>query len=322
MKPLTGICATWLILNGITYADTPVKPDRESLQMLRQVVFSPTFWVKVHAIEFLADLGYHREALQYTEGQLASFASVPQKRIGFWRCKYRLSDTENDQKKWLDKIKDAYQNTSGPDRIHAAETLAKLGFSLRHFDDRIVETDLKSETDLSAFVLWGYALPMQGEVSADFEKLFTMLDNQNAGFRKIAAYSLGFMMRFPEARWRVLAERALNEPEHSPAYPYMLSAAYMVNSSSKDQDLILKIKRKLIDLKDVQEKSARIELCRALAVNGRKTDLPLLRNLLHLKNPLRPIPDTAGQSAVQVANDDVRATAAYAILCLQKKISN
>lgn len=320
MKLLAGLCAALLMLTCITSAETPDKPDRESLLALRQAVFSPSFWVKVHAIEFLADLGYHQEALQYTDEQLASFDSIPQKRVGFWRCKYRLSRTENDRKKWLDKIKNAYQNTSGPDRVHAAETLAKLGFSLKHFDDRIVETDLKSETDLAAFVLWGYVLPKQDGESADFEKLFSMFDHQNAGFRKIAAYSLGFIAHFPEARWRVLAEKALTEPEKSPAYPYMLSAAYIVSRSGSDKDLVLKIKQRLTALKDVQDKSARIELCRALAVNGVKADLSLLKDLLHLANPLRPVPGIVSKSEADVSNEDVGVAAAYAILCLQKKI--
>lgn len=319
MKLLAGICAALLMLTCTTSAENRDSPDKESLLALRQAVFSQSFWVKVHAIEFLADLGYHQDALQYTDGQLASFDSIPQKRIGFWRCKYRLSRTGNDRKKWLDKIKDAYQNTSGPDRIHAAETLAKLGFSLRYFDDRIVETDLKSETDLSAFVIWGYVLPKQNGESAGFEKLFSMFDNQNAGIRKIAAYSLGFIPRFPEAKWNVLAEKALTEPENSPVYPYLLSAAYIVSRSGSDQDLLLKIKQKLMALKDVQDKSARIELCRALAVNGVKTDLPVLKDLLHLENPLRAVSGSVTHKEAAISNEDVLAAAAYAILCLQKK---
>jgi hypothetical protein len=319
MKRLAAICSALLMLNCMVFAKIPDNPDKESLLALRQAVFSPSFWVKVHAIEFLADLGYLPEATQYTDGQLASFDSIPQKRIGFWRCKYRLSRTENERKIWLEKIKDAYSNTGGADRIHAAETLAKLGFSLRHFDDSTVEKDLKSESDLAAFALWGYVLPKYENDATDFDRLFAMFGHQNAGFRKIAAYSLGFIPGIPEEKWFVLAEKALQEPAHSPAYPYMLSAAYIVSRSGSSKDLVKKIRQKLTGLKDVQDKSARIELCRALAAKGAKTDLPLLKDLLHLTNPLRPAPDTLSQSDADVANEDVRAAAAYAVLCLQKK---
>jgi SSS family solute:Na+ symporter len=318
MKRLAAICVVLLMAIRVTSAEPPSK-EKESLLALQQAVLSPSFWVKVHGIEFFADLGYYKEALQYTDEHLASFDSIPQKRIGFWRCKYKLSPTAIDRKTWLDKIKGAYLDTTGPDRLHAVETLAKLGFSLRHFDGGIVDKDLKGEPNMAAFTYWGYVLPKYDGARADFDMLFTMFDNENAAFRKIGAYSLGFIPQFPEEKWPMLVKYALKEPSDSPAYPYMLSAAYMAIRSKNNQTLQSEIRQRLQQLKDVQDKSARIELCRALAVNGIKSDMPLLQELLQATNPLPAVPGKMSQAEADIANEDVRAAAAFAILCLNKK---
>jgi hypothetical protein len=295
--------------------------ERESLSVLRKAVLSPAFWVKVHAIEFLIELDYREEAMRYTDDQLAAFEQTPQNRIGFWRCRYRLSDSEKMREKWLNKIRNAYLDIGGPDRIHAAETLAKLGFSLQNLDDKLVESDLKSNTDLAAFAFWGYCLPKHRGAHADFDQLLSGLDHENSGFRKITAYSLGFIPGFPVTKWPSMAAKALKEPETSVAYPYLLGAAYILNRSNNKTGLAARVKTKLLVLKDTQDKSSRIELCRALAARPDRSDLSLLLDLLHVKVPLRPLPG-GSQSEADAANEDVQIAAAYGILCIKNNISN
>lgn len=115
-------------------------------------------------------------------------------------------------------MKYADLDRDGPDRIHAVETLAKLGFSLKNVNPELVEKDMKSETAIGSFTLWGYVLPENAEGSPDFEKLFKVFDEQNTASRKIGAYSLGLMGSIPEPHWNVLAKKALPEPTQSVAY--------------------------------------------------------------------------------------------------------
>jgi hypothetical protein len=319
MKPWAVICTAFLLAGCTGANEKKSQPDDESLLILQKTVYSQGFWVKVHAIEFLADLGYQKDALRYTNEELASFDSIPEKRIGFWRCKYKLSDQENDKTQWFEKIKNAYLDRNGPDRIHAVETLAKLGFSLKNVDAELVEKDLKSQTALGHFTLWGNILPAKSGGSPDFERLFAVFDEENAEAKKIAAYSLGFMASMPEQNWNILAQKALAEPEQSVAYPYMLGAAYMAYHSQWDENLFLKVRQKLTALQHVQDKAARIALCRALAVNGDDSDLPLLKELMHLSDPIRGGIDGILDRDIELWNEDVRAAAAYALLSLEKK---
>lgn len=85
MKRLPGIFTVFFFVGCIGSNKKKGPPDDESLFSLKKSVYSPGLWVTVFAIEFLRDLGYQNEALQYSDEQLASFDSIPQKRIGFWR---------------------------------------------------------------------------------------------------------------------------------------------------------------------------------------------------------------------------------------------
>jgi hypothetical protein len=310
MKYLATI---WLSLSLFQSAKAGNIED-ECHAIIRGAVYSSDFWVKVHAIEFLSELGYNKEAKQFTKDQLADFDSIPQKRIGYWRCSYRLAGNKSEKNKWLNKIRDAYMDPNGPDRIHAVESLAKLNFSLKGLSPEIVARDLNSDGALAWFTLWGNALPKENGRSPDFDKLFPALDQSNDGARKIAAYSLSYLGNLPKGKWDFLASKALSEPRDSEAYPYLLSAAYILSGSESDHEALVKVKQRLDELKDVQNKSGRIELCRAIAAKGNKLDLQLLTDLLHLTHPVRIVPRKNAPGEVRAWNDDIQTAAAYAIL--------
>ena len=146
-----------------TLRELPVQLPTESdkIQDLIEVAQSSNFWISVHAIEYLAKLGYKKEAKALALTQLKPFEETPEKRIGFWRAQSLASKERAERNFWINKIKNAYLNTSGPDRIHAAESLAKLGVSFKNLSPKIVRKDLVSEGMIFSFSHWGYCLPIQ-----------------------------------------------------------------------------------------------------------------------------------------------------------------
>lgn len=293
------------------------------LETLREAAVCKDFWVQVHAIEYLAELGYTEQAEAFVRSELSEYQNVPQKRIGFWRSSYKISQSSKEKSKWINKIKNAYLDGSGNDRVHAAESLSKLGFSLNHFDHTIVADDERNGGMLASFVIWGTTLPIDSRENVAYGKLLEELKSNEESRRKIAAYALGFVGLNPPATvWKTLALQAKEEPPQSAASPYLLGAAYSLHNKEDTADLrlVATIYNKLRGLKDIKDKEARVELCRSLAAKGGKDDIPLLLDLMNDKDPITDLPSLESNLNPEVHpwNLDVKAAAAYAIL----KITN
>lgn len=290
----------------------------DCITVLKKAASCPDFWVRVHAVEFLADLGRTEEAASIIEDSLSDYAAVPQKRIGLWRSRYRIESDSAAKKQWLELIRTAYANPAGPDRIHAAETLSKLGYSLQHFDRSLVETDLANGGALSAYVHWGAALPLDSGDAFDFDLLWRALTSDDVSFRQTAAYAITFLDSIPLTRWNSLSKIALAEPENSEARPYLLGAAYALSPQQDSEAGV--IKTGLLSYQSRESKSGRIELCRALARKPDAADLQVLSSLMTMKSPLRELPALDGVSPDSHPwNLDVQAAAAYSILKIYAK---
>ena len=274
-----------------------------SLKILKEGSSCNDFWIAVHAIEYLAELGYKKEAESYIENELRPFAEVPEKRIGLWRAKYKVATTESSRVLCLNKIRDAYLDKEGQDRIHAAETLAKLGYSFRKFNDSIVSKDLLGDGMLFSFSLWGNTIPASDTQVPEFRPLFEQLENDKVMNRKLAGYALGFFHQLPANCWDTLAHLALSEPQETEAYSYLLGSAYALYDfrSNQRMDTFQKIRERLLLLEYSFRKADRIEVCRALAVHAKKEDLLVLNRLLQVNNGI-------------LGNLDVQVAAAYALL--------
>ncbi len=268
---------------------------------------SDEFWVRVHAIEFLIGLGYTEEA-----GKLSAacrqFEETPQKRIGYWRMKHRISDP-GEKPFWLQKIKDAYLDTAGTDRVHAAETLAKLSFSLKQLDSAVTGRDLSAGGAISAFVGWGMALPVDPADEPDFEALIGAVEDTSSLNRRVASYAIGFLKPLPEEYCARLIKATESEPENSEAYPYLVQAAFIQKPAGSRNDAI---SQKLYRMADSGDKSALIALCNALAAAPEAGAEPLLRRIFNLEKPV-PEADNIPEGTIGPANQDVKIAAAFAL---------
>jgi len=279
------------------------------LEVIREAgAASGDFWVRVHAIEFLTELGDTEAASRLAEG-CREFEAEPQKRIGYWRMKYRLS-APSERQVWLDRILASYLDREGPDRIHAAETLAKLAYPLRKADSSLTAQDLRSGGPIAAFVKWGMALPADPASGVDFDMLLAAVEDTASLERRIAAYAITFLDPLPEGYRMRLFAAAEAENENSEALPYLLHAAVIQDSAGSDR--AERLKARLRRMAEAPGKSARIELCKALAGRSDKEDEALLKQVFSLRNPVPEDKDPAA-GEIGPANQDVKIAAAFAL---------
>ena len=317
MRRIAGIVVVWM-LSGWPGAHASSVLRNECLRVLETVARSEEFWVKVHAIEYLADLGYQERARILIRQELATYDKTPQKRIGYWRCSYKVAGKAK-KEQWLKRIRDAYLDLNGPDRIHAVETLAKLNFSLKAVDRSWVQADLERGGILAAYTLWGHALAPGPSSAGESGKLIGRLVADSASDRKIAAYGLSYFAEIPFREWEQLSEFALREKPDSEAYPYLLGATYGLAPGRSDSVQLAGIRSRLLAFTNQESKTGRIELCRALAKKGIKADLTILKDLLRLTAPLQVAPPGELSTVVNAWNQDVQAAAAYAILSIMQR---
>ena len=301
--------------------------DKQAFDTLLQTLDNNDRWVGVHAAEFLIDLGYKDKTKEYYLEKLKIHVDTPQYRIGIWRVLARASATDEEKKKWIDKIIGIYRDTSQSDRLHAAETLAKLNINLAKAAPEQSDMDLiYGDTPLKAYVTWGRAVTENPD-SLDLNILSSLLFSQNEPEKRTGAYALGFSSSLPFKTWKEIAEMAKNESSGSVAKVYLLVAAFVTAPDSiKNTKLLSEIKQDLISTGMSKQKADRYHLCLALAEKGKEEDIPLLSDIMHGNNQLTDnLPGLAGTTSAQTAYDhswnaDIRAAAAYSILRIHQRI--
>lgn len=293
-----------------------VKSDREILaekaqHFLVQMLENSNRWEKVHAAEELLSLGYSAGIKEIFTKESEQYADTPQYRIGIWRVLAREAQTDSEQKIWIDKIISIYADTSQPDRLHAAETLAKLNVNLRNINSELVTSDLNSkDTLMQAFVFWGSSVAENPD-SIDYRSLMSMIASPDETFRKIGAYALSFCPELPTEYRNILCEKALKEPENSHAKVYLLKAAYLFPT---DDSSLASVKTELYRYLLSPEKSARVEAALAFAKKGTTEDLSELKKVFVNEDLVKVNGFTTDAAA------DIRAASAYAILRINQRI--
>src|SRR5690606_1673580 len=133
--------------------------NQKEIEKLKLAASSDNFWVKVHAYEFLLKLGYNDWIDSNFNTFLLNHENIPKERIGVWRIGAQIVGLNTNENRFVDKIKSVYTDTSSTDRLHAAESLAKLGYSLTSIPKELVLADLKQSSPIWGFVLWGKSIP-------------------------------------------------------------------------------------------------------------------------------------------------------------------
>ncbi len=279
----------FMILTGLicTSAFADAGTDRRRLvEILQKEMATQTGWVRVHAAEALVHHGYGA-------GVAAAFApeadtAAAPLRIGVWRVLATASPDETVRTAFVGRIRAAFLNPDGPDRLHAAEALAKLGVC-RKEDRPALEAYLAEQGQaLGAFACWVMAL--SGDV-ADVDRLAGLLESTDPVARLRAGVALGRLAGgvenlslrsstvgatrespLPSMKER-LSIAAGKEPADSPAAVYLACAAYRAGGEASHRDRVLYYLQN-------GKTSERYEAALALGARGDEADLPLLTPLL------------------------------------------
>lgn len=287
---------------------------QESLTVLRDVLYQQNEWVKVHAAEFLLWSGYPENVRDIYLKEEIQYGTQPKYRIGIWRVLAQAVEDTIEKKRWTDKILGAFLDEKGQDRIHAAETLAKLGISPLHADEEVTRRAIASSVkSLSLYTLWSVSYTSQAmKDSVTKEMMASVLSADEApAVTNQASYIIRQLGGLSVPQWEQLAQEVVQGNRKDNIN--LLSALFIHAADPvKNSEVYQKIHQTLVNFKTSDSKGERSEMTYAFGKSGTKEDLPVLLGLLRAESPLQSEED----------NEDVKASAAYGLLLLNQKIKS
>lgn len=252
----------------------------EARRTLRDVLAREGGWIKVHAAEVLAN---HGEAARVREAfleELKAHGSEPQYRIGIWRTLALASANETGRADWVGRIRAVFVDPASPDRLHAVETLGKLGGPHPAPVVAAAKAWLRAvPPEDAAFGLW--VCWQAGEPDA-LRAIIGLLDSPQAAARSRAAYVLYRSGTTEPAALAALARAADAEPADSPGRTNIVGAACRLKAAPAR----LGHWRQILD-RVVGEGApgARYAALQALLPLYRPVDVPRLLPLLRHEHP-------------------------------------
>lgn len=284
-----------------------------ALLALHNVLNNQEEWVKVHAAEFLVWTGHKDSVRPVFLEEEKTLGTKNQYRIGIWRVLAQDADNVETKKLYTDKILQAFLDTAGQDRIHAAETLAKLGISPMQENAGITLQTLGSPVkSLALYTRWAAAYTSADSIAPVQKSFYRILmeDAQEMSVRKLAAFVLRKMGTVSEEDWINLAEKATHESVNEDIKLSLLHTALITAPQNMEHQTGYKnVLSSLLRFKDTATKAVRVELASALAEKGNTEHLPYLLLLMNNEEPLGNPADDA----------DVQAYAAWAVLRIAER---
>jgi SSS family solute:Na+ symporter len=182
---------------------------------------------------------------------------------------------EKERESYRKKILDAFLDLKGPDRLHAAETLGKLGYTGHRPEFlKVVKEETGSFQSMAQWVL------ANSGKEDDERALAALLDSPSEEARGCAAYALRFFKQLRGPTYAKLEAAAARESEDSHWRSQILSPLYVhaTPASSKED------KR---------------EVCLALGRVPDAGDVPLLTKLL--EDPELDVRSAASETLLRIA---------------------
>lgn len=284
------------LLTGAARAETMAVTEDLRLRavgILRENLATAEEWVKVHAAEFLLELGYTDKVYDTFDAERTKHSGTPQYRIGIWRVLAKASPAPAEYQHWVDQIRGALQDPNGPDRLHATETLSKLPYRATPEEQEILKTFASSDDGpLAAFA----SCMLVHAGLRDYEhQLRTLLLSEDDRTRQCAAYALRHVDSIAPQTWDRISEVARLEPVGTLARVYLHAAASFHAPDATEHRAVV------LDYARTGKKNEQYEASAVLAARGTAADLPLLVELL------------------EDDDMDVRSGAAYAVLRIGRR---
>lgn len=255
------------------------------VEKLQSTLHSESEWEKVHAAEFLLGLGYTNNIDGIFLEEEKQKGDEYCYRIGIWRVLAQVSLKPEEKQRWLDSIATVFIESSVPDQLHAAESLAKLGVSPYTVNIETTDSILKgTHNPMWVYTVWGTAYTPDMDMNLVKNRLagIIALKEESPEVRRVAAYALRNMKDIGTQNWDLLINAACHEPDSSSAYAYILSSA-LVNTPEDSllSTRALYCREELGKIVATPGNAGRYEALSALGELGVEKDLPILLALIN-----------------------------------------
>ena len=301
--------------NGVDNKDEYVSLQKEAVTTLQKVLQEQNEWVKVHAAEFLIWTGNAEGVKEHFIKELEQSGNQPQYRIGIRRVLAQVSKSL-EKEHYQQDILQAFLDTTGKDRIHAAETLAKLKISPYITDPEKTAAALNSnDMALQGYTHWAMAYTNDSTMAKAQSYFVNNLTNPEADIvlRRISSYVLRYIGGISNEAWNTLADNILAMPdEHEEKISLLTTTIILADEQATKAEKYQSLKKMLLAFAKKNTKTARIEIANALVAKGTKADLTLLQQWLRNEIPI----------GINADDADVQASAAYAILSICERVNN
>lgn len=283
-----------------------------ALSKLESNLYDGTLWEKVHAAEFLIDLGYKENIYRIFIEEEKNYGEIFKSRIGVWRVLVQVSPDTEEKQHWINSIASAFKDSNSPDQIHAAESLAKLGVSPLSISTEVTNLILNgSHNALWLYTLWGTAYSEPEKANQVKNQFIDIIDNneETNELRRQAAYALRNLKNINEDKWSLLIDKANQEPDTSRAFIYLLSSA--LSNTPTDSVQLEKVnlcKTKIIKSLSNPKVFGHFEALHAIGEIGSKESLSLLSSLMNIKN-----------NDFFASKEDIESVASYCILRIDRR---
>lgn len=304
-----------VILSGMSVQKVQADVVDKAYEYLLRQTEDSSFWNKVHALEFLCQVGYKSQAETILKRNLEAVSSVPQERIGYFRCLSNAVSNEDERAFYIGKILEVYRSPDSSDKIHAAESLTKLKVALKDYPVVVIPNDTVGNALLQAYVKWGFVYNSVSD-SLDYTLLFSALDSENEIDRKIMAYGLSYMGTFDAVHWKKIVSSALAEPLDSPCTVFLLhGTAATCPDKITFKDEIRQIKLRLYNLVVSNDKTNQYEAYVAFGKIGNQEDWSFIKDSFEKGCESNGLISAEGWRDIQSAQ-------AYAILKMNSQQKN
>lgn len=269
-----------------------------AIREMCEVLQNDERWVKVHAAEFLLALDYPAGVEEAFTKELEAYGAEPEYRIGIWRVLAKATFDPKEKSEWISKIRDVFLDSDAPDRLHAVETLAKLGYKVPAATDasaqdqterEIFEDTAVGDDAMAVFACWVLVI---SDPEPDDSRLAELLALPDARIRGLAAYAVRHLPTVSPETKQALAAAAADEPQDSPWWIHLVCAMAVHGPDDDPGDW----RGKLRQCAETADPTAKYQACQTLGQLADGNDLALLAGRL------------------EDADADVRSAAAYAVL--------
>lgn len=258
---------------------TAAPPSTDALaqrahEVLTKALATESAFVKVHAAEALIALGKAEEPRRVFRAELPAANGVRPYRIGVWRVLAASSASPSERAEWIARTEAVFLDSTAMDRVHAIETLGKLGHAVAGPVRVAAEAMAKDSGADAVFARW--ALHLAGDSTA-LPALVATLDSADPIARLRAAYVLRGL-KIDDANSRAaVARTASREPPSAIGYTIILGAAVTLNADPKQTNAwVATLEQILAD----GNAGARYDACQTLMQRYTVADLPKLVPLL------------------------------------------